>query len=286
MPKLNKPIFIIAMHRTGSTLLKNILNNNSKVSMATDEMHIAAPFGKRFYEHYYSFKNLQDDIILKEFINFIFKANIYGTFWKEYKELGINKEVIFNELKKTDRSLEAVISVLLNEYRKLNNKPRVGVKYPLHFSKIELLYKWYPDAKIILLHRDIRAVCASKLNDEATRRRKKYFGFIIHYITLFAFIIEYIWMGYFYKKNKHKLYKINYEDLILNPENELKKLCIFSEIPFEQDMLIADGKESSHSEKNSKGIDESRLKSWKKKLTPFDTKLIKFLTQSTTKEFK
>jgi len=283
---LYKPVFIIAMHRTGSTLLKNILDNNSKICIATDEMHISAPFGKRFYNHYSNFGSLKDDSKLKEFIKLIFEGNIYGTFWKEYRELGISQETIFQNAKITDRSLEAIVTILLNEYRILQGKDRVGVKYPLHFSKVILLKKWYPDAHFILLHRDIRAVCASKVNDEATKRRKKRFGFIAHYITLFAFIFEYMWMVNFYKKNINMFYKVDYEDIVLDAENELRSLCDFCEIPFESKMLEACGKPSSHTGEIKIGVDRSRVDSWKKKLSSFDIWLIEFFTKSSAKVMK
>ncbi len=280
---LDRPIFIIAMHRTGSTLLKNILDNNSQVSMATDEMHIVAPFGKRFYDQFTGFGSLENDKKLEEFVDFIFEGKIYGTFWKEYRELGITREQLFEKIKDTDRSLKSIVTVLLDEYRKLTNKQRVGVKYPLHFSKVFLLKEWYPDAKFVLLHRNIRAVCASKVNDEATKRRKKRFGFVAHYITLFAFIFEYIWLARYYKRNKNVFYKINYEDIVLDTEKELKDLCSYCEIPYELSMLQACGKASSHTGEIAVGVDKSRIESWKNKLTSFDRWLIEFFTKFSTK---
>ncbi len=280
---LDRPIFIIAMHRTGSTFLKNILDNNSQVSMATDEMHIVAPLGKRFLDQFNDFDSLEVDGNLEAFIDFIFDGEIYGTFWREYRELGITKEQLFEKIKNTDRSLNAIITGMLDEYRQLKNKQRVGVKYPLHFSKVSLLKEWYPDAKFILLHRDIRAVCASKVNDEATIRRKKRFGFIAHYITLFAFVSEYIWLAIFYKKNKDGFYKINYEDIILDTEKELKNLCTYCEIPYEQSMIEVCGKASSHIGEVTIGVDKTRLESWKNKLTPFDRWIIELFTKSSVK---
>jgi hypothetical protein len=281
---LDRPVFIIALHRTGSTLLKNILNLNSELAMATDEMQLYLPFLKSYAKQYATFSNLQNDDKLRGLVNFLFTQEIKGAFWKEYRKLGITQEDIFNSLKKTDRSLKSVITVLLNQYRKLEQKKRVGVKYPLHFSKTSVLKDWYPDAKFILLNRDIRAICASKLNDEATQRRKIRFGFLIHYITLFIFIVDYVNLARYYSKNKLLFYKINYEDFIMRPDKELINLCTYCEIPYEEEMLDAIGKPSSHTGIVSKGVDEKRVSQWEHKLSKFDRKLIELTTYYSRKK--
>jgi len=283
---LVKPIFIIAMHRTGSTLLKNILNANSKVAMATDEMHLFVPVLNSFGNQFYKFGDLQKEENVDNLIDFVLTNNIRGTFWQDYKKLGVGKEQIETEFLKTDRSLKSFISVLLNEYRKKENKERVGVKYPLHFSKTKLLKEWYPDSKIILLHRDIRAVCASKLNDEATRKRKKKLGFIIHYITLFIFVADYIWLSKYYKKNRDLFYFTDYNQLILNPEVALSNICNYCEIKIEDSMFSAFGKPSSHTGEIKKGFDTSRIDNWKNKLSKFDIWLINILTKRSRKLFE
>ncbi|UBM62454.1 sulfotransferase [Candidatus Sulfidibacterium hydrothermale] len=284
---LNKPIFIIAMHRTGSTLLKNILNANSQVAMATDEMHLFLPLLNSFGKQFYKFGNLQKEENVNKLVDFVYTQKIRGTFWQDYKDLGISKNLIKKEFLKTDRSLKSFISVLLNEFRKKEKKERVGVKYPLHFSKTKILKQWYPDSKIILLHRDIRAVCASKLNDEATRKRKKKFGFIIHYITLLLFITDYVWLAKYYKNNKELFFFVDYNHLILNPEYELKKICNYCEINLQQTMFSVFGKPSSHSSTGElkKGFDKTRMDKWKNKLSKFDIWLINFFTSKNFKVF-
>lgn len=282
---LYKPIFIIAQHRTGSTFLKNILNMNSKVAMATDEMHLFIPFGNSFGKQFYKFGDYNKVENIDKLIDFFFNENIRGTFWQEYTELGISKDTLKNSFLNTQRFLKDFISVLLDEYRKLEKKERIGAKYPLHFSKTSVLKEWFPDSKIILLHRDIKAVCASKLNDDATKKRKKKFGFIAHYLTLFAFIFEYIWLSLFYKKNKELFYLIDYSEMISRPNIVLPELCDFCEIENEPDMYKAFGKASSHTGKVEKGFDASRVEKWKKVLNKFDVWLITSLTNKSRKRF-
>ena len=287
--KLLKPVFIISLHRTGSTFLKNILNNNSKIAMTTDEMNLSNPWRTTFENQFEALKEKSDKFFSKQIVDLIYNVDIHGTFWKNYRTLNISKKIIINRFEASDGSLKALISILLDEYRLLENKQRVGVKYPLHFSRIHLLTEWFSDAKILFLYRDIRAVCASKVNDEASVIRKKKLGFLsglVHYGTLGFFVFEYIWFSSFFIKNKKVLniYPVCYENLLMEPEKEIRKICEFCEIPFEKKMLAATGKPSSYTSKITSGVDIKRLFAWKKRITKFDVYLITLLTKKSMKK--
>lgn len=277
---LNNPVFIISLHRSGSTLLKNILDSSSMLAMATDEMHISDPFYRTFDNQFRDFK-LNREGEIDRLVDLIYSGEIKGSFWRDYSGLGIEKKVLAEAIKESDRSLKGVISAILNEYRKKSGKERVGAKYPLHASRLKMLLKWYPDAKIIFLTRDSRAITASKLHDEATEKRKRcsgIFRFIIHYFTMFFFVLDYIWFSRIVHKNKDSGYTIKYEKMLLRPEEEIRSLCEFLEIPFDPEMLKAGGKPSSHDGDNNYGFNKSRIDKWKNILNRFDRFLVTSLS--------
>jgi len=287
--KLLTPVFIIGLHRTGSTFLKNIINNNSAIAMATDEMDLLNPWRITFENQFEKLKGKNDKNFSEQIVDLIYNVDIHGTFWKDYRTLNISKKIIKNRFEASDGSLNALISILLDEYRVLENKQRAGVKYPLHFSKADILKQWFPDAKILFLYRDARAVCASKVNDEATVIRKQkagFLSFLVHYGTLGIFIFEYIWSSSFFAKYKNALniYPVCYENLLLDPGKEVRKICEFCEIPFEQKMLNAVGKPSSHNGEIKSGVDKKRLSAWKKRISKVDIFLITWLTKKSMKK--
>ena len=274
-----KPIFILCVHRSGSTLLKNIIDKNSKVVMAVDEMAISVPYRKTFKDIYNGY-NLKNNNEVEKFCDHLFSGKINGTFWKKLSDSGLQKNTICEAIKMSQRGIKDVISIILYNIQILSNKKRVGVKYPLHFSKINLLKEWFPDSKIIFLIRDIRAIIASKINDEATKNRKLrfgLFGFVVHYFTIFFFIFDYIWFHNTIIKKKKYSYLLKYEDLCQSPANIIKEICFFSEIPFEIEMLKAYGKPSSHNGKIFIGFDLNRICAWKNKLKKNDRKIIELL---------
>ena len=282
---LIKPIFIICLHRSGSTLLKNILGNNSDVAMVTDEMHISDPFFKTFDQQFRRFGDLNNDSNLIKLVNFIFSGNIRGSFWKDYRKLDISKENLFVNISKTNGSLKSIISVLLKLYLDRERKKRIGVKYPLHHSRIKLIKEWFPESKYIYLSRDIRAICCSQLNGKDTLRRKKkfrQFGFIVHYFSLFYFLFDYIWFVRCYntESSNNDVCHVRFEDLITNPREKVKHICDFCEIEFEEKMLLSTGKSSSYTDKiNNIGLDVSRLQKWKSELSKIDKFIIDIISK-------
>lgn len=278
---LVKPVFILCLHRSGSTLLKNILDRNSQLAMATDEMHISDPLS-RTLDNYLKKFDLQQGEQIDRFLASVLSGKIRGTFWTDYGELPIARHRLRKEIQKSEGTLQDIVNVFLEGYRRLRQKPRVGVKYPLHVSRIKMLSTWFPDARIVFLHRDIRAVIASKVNDEATRSRKRKLGplgFLVHYLTVLYFIMDYrrfcrVCKGWAGKPN---VCQIEFERMVRNPVPELTRLCEFLEIPFEESMLDAAGKPSSHGGKTRRGMDPGCIDRWKDVLSSFDRGLINVL---------
>lgn len=274
-------IFILSLHRTGSTLLKNMLSINSEVEMVFDEMNLFEPFRSETLDRLLgnSIKSPQD------LIKAIENKKIYGTFWKDFNKANISKEELLSELEQLEQfDLQSIIKSILNILQRRSNKVYSGIKYPIHYSKVSLLKEWFPDSKIIFLTRNPHAIIASKLNDPASRRRKEKSvvnHFITHYFTLLYFCYEYNKSVKVFQKNKDNLYLITYEDITSAPQETLEKLCEFCNLKFEEAMLSADGKPSSY--KNKSLLKDTER--YKRVLSPFDQWLIKVLTDKSLKKF-
>ncbi|MDY0168400.1 MAG: sulfotransferase [Thermoguttaceae bacterium] len=287
---LDRPVFIVGLHRTGSTLLKNILDRSSVLAMATDEMDVSNPWKHTFEDDMRRFRNAANEAEFRELVEFIYSGRIHSTFWSEYPLQGIPREAILKRLKKDLATVPGVMRILLDEYRLKKGKQRVGVKYPLHVSRLDRLCQWFPDCRAILLTRDIRAICTSKLNDEATVRRKSrgwFAGLVVHYVTLLLFLFDYVWSARVYLQNRmrNNLTLIRYEDLVACPEETVRSLCEFCKIPFEKGMLDATGKPSSISTRPQEGIDRSRASHWKSRLGRVDKWLVRLIAGRSMKVF-
>ena len=276
-------LFIIAQHRTGSTLLKNMLDAHSNITMAFDEMNLFEPFRKNTLDRLIGRKITS----ASELIDFIERRKIYGTFWKDFERSGIDKYKLELELANKPFTLELVVETILNELSLKWNKKISGVKYPVHFSGYSFIKRFFPGSKVIFLTRNPKSIVASKLNDSAAIMRKKgtfLRRLIYHYFVLIYFSVEYKRSIDFWSKNIDKLHLVKYEQLVLTPEATLSKVCEFCEINYMSEMLVAEGKASSYSTNEGKGPRTSSVNMYKASLSRFDRFLISLITSKSEKK--
>lgn len=272
-------IFIVGQHRTGSTLLKNVIGSHSDITMAFDEMNLFEPFRK----------NTLDKILAKgdcdahKLTDLIQQGKIYGTFWRDFERSGIS----IGELRETleqhnNLNAEIVVRDILKLLQKKNQTTISGIKYPLHVSKIDYLIKTFPLSVIVFLTRNPKAIIASKLNDSATQKRKsKSFlhRFLIHYFTLIYFSFEYVVSVKKYIHHKDNVILVTYEQMVINMRREAEKICNTLAIPFEESMLEATGKTSSYKSNQGEKLYKKSLNKYNEVLTGFDLKLIDVITK-------
>lgn len=275
---LKKTIFILGQHRTGSTLLKNMLDAHSEVTMAFDEMNLFEPFRKNTLDKFLDHQTITPGQ-LKELIS---QKKIYGTFWLEFEKSGIQLEELEQYLEsKTGLYPAVVLKAILDLLRVKNNTKIAGVKYPLHFKRVDYLLEHFPDSVILFLTRNPKAIISSKLNDEATKQRKKksvVHWLIVHYFTLIYFSVEYILSVKMYLKHKDRLKLVTYENLVSNMKETLENICTVCSIPFEENMLQVSGKSSSYTIDSSNEIHAKSIRKYKEILSTFDIRFIDSLT--------
>ena len=262
-----------------------MFNLNPDVAMATDEIHFSTPWHNDFLHYVKRAGNLENDSILLDFLEVIFSDKIYGTFWKELNLTKIDKQRVYKRIFESGRSPREIITIILKEYAISEGKKRFGAKYPVHFSKLDILFNWWPDCKVIHLVRDPRAICASKVNDEATKSRKKnhkLLSHLIHFGTQLFFVMEFIWSCRIHTqyKDKRNYLKVRFEDLMTNPMHYVKEMCNFCELKYDPAMMYPHGKPSSHDGRKRHGFDKIIVYRWKEKLSPFETKCITYLVRS------
>lgn len=279
-------IFIIGQHRTGSTLLKNILDAHSDITMAFDEMNLFEPFRSNTLD-----RILKDNtIVADQLMEQIAEQKVYGTFWKDFEKAGFTFEELKNEIS-SQKPLKPqnVLFHILELLQKKNKTSFSGIKYPVHIQKVDFLTKYFSKSKIIFLTRNPKAIIASKLHDEATHLRKKksvIHRFMIHYFTIAYFSIEYVMSIIVYFKKKGCLKLIRYEDLVLRQEKSISDICNWCEVPLEESMFQVTGKSSSHGVNGSQTLNTKSLEKYKQVLNRFDRALITVLTNYHYKKIK
>lgn len=145
------PIFIVGMPRSGTTLLTTILSAHPRIAISPESHFLT--YWLPTYRHL-DFDNPQE----------------FQQFWqvlsqsKRFSYFDIAPEQTLKTiLSKGSPTAATIFAGWLETYGERYNKPRWGEKTPLHYQHLEQLLTWFPQAQVLWMLRDPRAVTASLL---------------------------------------------------------------------------------------------------------------------------
>ena len=267
-PDLSRPVFIIGGSRTGSTMLQTILSKSPEISL-TDELQFRSPW--------WLHRDLVSDIkthvgpldkagALDRLMDLLYSGIPFGWFWSASDRL-LDRDMLYEELSGQQLSMQTIFDAILTVYARMRNKTNIGAKFPVHYSFAPLLLEWYPNCHLIHTTRNPKAVYAS----QAAKYLKSEPGWAAKTFTRFKQFVhinlQIVWTARVHRKLRdlpnYRL--IRYEDLVLAPDLEIRQLCDFLEIEFQQDMLKPEQFGSSFDSigNHNQGIERSSLERWR-----------------------
>jgi len=239
--KINEtPInFIIGMGRSGTTLLTSILNSNSSIISAPENNFIL--FGKDLASR----TSLSKEELFNEFkAMFNLKHNHVISSWNP--DFDFIKNVLNNDANNINyQTLCKSAYYSQNQKNEQDTIKSIVDKNPVYSLFIDDLIQLFPESKFIILVRDYRDNIAS---------RKKFTNGIV---SRTIYNLAHTWSNYYSQIEKVKIkfpdkfHVLKYEDLVTNPSLNIRELCEFLEIDFEENML--------HPEKESNNYFNSDL---------------------------
>ena len=230
---LDSPVFIVGAGRSGTTLLRTSLAAHPRIAV-TPETHFMK-FADRFGA---ATQNGPDD---------------FDAFWKKltgwvrFRDLDVAPEDVRSLIEAAgDTHFRTIFAAMLTAYRDKASAARIGEKTPGHYRYLARLLDWFPNARIIAVRRDPRAIVASalrapwvtrqispaRLRDPYVRRLRFYH--VAAQSAGWTLIYEHVIPQYLADPRVHLL---AYEDLVAQPEDELRALCGFLDEPFDTAML-------------------------------------------------
>jgi len=193
-----KILFIVGMPRSGTSLVEIILSSHKDI-VATGESN---------------------------FINLIIKENFIKNFL-------IDKSKVLQESQNLNNMVQnKYFQMLLNRNIKSNI---ITDKTVQNYMWIGFIKIFFPNSKIIICNRDPKDICTSifKINFTSGFMDWSYdYKDIANFYNLYSELIDF-WKSKF----SNEIYNINYENLILNPKIEIKKLIDFCEVSWDENCL-------------------------------------------------
>jgi len=202
----DKPIFIVGMPRSGTSLVEKIISSHSDVYAAGELDYMFA---------------LGSGLFLQQSENYQFKSlDSYST-----------------------EMFEKVGKIYLEKINLLNNQAeRITDKMPFNMMMIGLIKIALPNAKIIHCVRDARDTCLSIFKQNFTTGNYR-FGYQLK--TVAQFHNQYrMLMKHWHEVMPGEIYDISYESLTQNPEHEIRKLLAACDLEWQDNCLGFDKSES------------------------------------------
>ena len=213
--------FILGRHRSGTTLLRTLLDAHPNIKIPLE-----TPFIFTLYPKYKNIKNWDRSQLeelhkdLSTYINF------------DYLQINKNKllpEILAGE---GENSFQNFVKIIYSNYTSIYKKEEItllGDKNPLYAIYPDKLFKIFPDSKYIFLTRDYRdhIISIKKIDFEAHRTA----------------LLAYKWR-LAVKKNMQlskrypkQFFHLRYEDLVSDPELNVKKICDFLGLQYSAEVL-------------------------------------------------
>jgi hypothetical protein len=225
----NPYVFIVGSHRSGTTLLRRILDAHSQIAIAPE-----APWIVVFYKQHIGLT--PEDAVTRDLVPRLLAHPKFGLLGICAAEL----EGLFEASSSVGYAL--FIGRLFDLYGKTEGKRLVGDKTPNYVRQIQALHRLWPQAKFVHLIRDGRDVCLSVLDwkRKAARMAELYPTWEDDPVTTAALCWERdVGLGRAQGGllGAELYYEIGYEALVTSPAEAVEGLCSFLGVPYESRML-------------------------------------------------
>lgn len=229
------PLFIVGMPRSGTKLLRDLLNRHPKIGIPIVESHFIPYMIRKF--------GWEPEIRTKSDLKNFYQEFTLTTFFWNTKELG--QVLTLEELQQCAdlSSWSSIFEFILKFYASTNKDDGFiwGDKTPGYINYLYLLKTLYPQARFVHIYRDPRDYALSVKN--AWGKSIFRAGYVWK-LSLESAREAGLKIGGDYKE-------IKYEELLSSPEDVLTNLCDFIDCQFLPEMLTLERPSENYG--NAKG---------------------------------
>lgn len=263
MSDFQGPLFVVGMPRSGTKLLRGLLNEHSRIGIPLNETE----FLPHWIRSWAGWGALSEPAAFERFY-----AEVTGSIYFVHRLEEHGQRISSADWRAGcdgDFSPQSVFEALIRHDAPAATGDIWGDKSPNYLAHLPLLRATFPSARFIHIIRDARDYClsmkqafgksttraAQRWRDRIEQARQQAEGFSAHYT------------------------EVRYEDLVQDPEPHLRRLCDFLEQPFEDAMLtLSRPTENLGSTKGQQRIVASNTEKWRTQMPDRQRMLIERLT--------
>jgi hypothetical protein len=252
---VTRPLLLLGVRRSGTTLLRVILDRSSELAVP-DESYVVPQLAHRH----------AGTVDPQAFVDDLRRL-------PRLRELGISPERVAERLRPGMRSGEAIAAVF-ETYAAEQGKPRWGDKTPLYMQHLGLLERLFPDAQYVHLVRDGRDAALSYLampEGIVTRtwaHPRDAAGFACQWR---AEVEAASALGR--RAGPGRYLEVRYERLVVDPEEAIRGICAFAELPYEPEMLEYQGAVDLRDKPHQQRLAQpptAGVRDWRTEMSPAD----------------
>ena len=220
---MNSPVFIVGANRSGTTLMRLILNAHA---------HIAIPEELLYFNSYIA------GIPVTSWKSPDISDTVFAGFVRDYVTtacslLGLSNaaQLIEHLCAQKPYDLRAPYQLVLESWAALQGKARWGEKTPGNLFYIDIMIEMFPDARFIYMVRDPRAGVHSMMKTSFFPQ-----DVVFNALSRHKFMTSGYEMLRLHVPSSHRMI-VRYEDLVEATEATVRTVCQFLDEPFDPRML-------------------------------------------------
>lgn len=204
----DRPVFVGASPRSGTTLLRTMLNSHPDLAIPRESRFATKAFGLREF-----FGDLSNEQNRERCVKWIMQRRKSG-----FANLELDpEEAAARMMNAPGATIGSIIGTPFVMYAEARGAQRWGDKRPAYIRNTGRLFSMFPDAQFVHLVRDPRGSTASML------KVGWYEGSVPNAAELWVRSIEAAVAAKAALRDD-QFYELTYEDLLANPESEIKQL--------------------------------------------------------------
>jgi hypothetical protein len=263
---LDAPIFIVGGPRSGTTLLRNMLNRHPAIAICRE-----TEFFHWVYARRRTFGNLSDMRNRQRVV----KAYLAT---RRIHRMKVDLQALEETLLREGASYQELFLSLLRFFARVHGRRRCGEKTPHNALVAEMLCRWYPGASVFHLLRDPRDAVASMLRmpwapGNVRSNARSWLQF-----NLAAWRL----------RNSPRYLLVRYEQLVEQPEQELRRICAFVGEDYSPAMLTPNWDPTADLpwfRRAEELVTTERLGKWREELTADQVALVEWYVGSHMQTF-
>jgi sulfotransferase family protein len=255
MPGTGPPVIVLGVRRSGTTLLRVMLDRNPELAVP-DESYFVPPLALRH----------RTPVDVEAFVDDLRRL-------PTLVEWGLSPAAVQARLRPGMTTGEAVAAVF-SAYAAERGKARWGDKTPLYMQHLDVLERLFPDARYVHLIRDGRDAALSFLSvpaglmTEGWGHPRDAAGFACQWATEVGAARD---LGVRVGRGRYR--ELRYEALVADPEGELRAVCAFAQLEFDPAMLDYVGQTDSARKAHQRRLDEpprTGVREWRTEMSETD----------------